>query len=162
MGAFAALRADFVPDPIRITGRPLNEDFADLLPFWNRRPTWAGLFSTPEDTALDGTGQEEEVSSLGIDIHCMRGLCDLLFPVSLEDPESKIPEDTYRAPGADVVIRVQKGPAVPVHRCILVARSPVLASLLSGQTGVVQDTSSNVVVSVPSGGSEIFPCMGSL
>lgn len=157
MGAFAALRADFVSDPIRLNGKLLNEDLADLLPFWDRRPTWVGLFSTPEDTAFDGADQEEEGNSLGIDIPCMRGLCDFLFPVFLEDPKSKIPEGTYNAPGADVVIRVQKGPEVPTHRCILVVRSSVLASLLSSQTKVIKDAPSNIVVGVSSRSSEKYP-----
>ena len=162
MGAFAALRADFVPDPIRLTGNFLNEDLADLLPFWDHRPTWGGLFSTPEDTVLDGADQEEEVNSLGIDVPRMRALCDFLFPVSLEDPKSKIPEGTYNAPGADVAIRVQKGPEISVHRCILVARSSVLACLLSGQTMVVQDVLSNVVIKVLPGCSETYPRTTSL
>ena len=161
MGAFAALRADFVPDPICLTGNLLNEDLADLLPFWDRRPTGVGLFSTPEDTALDGADQEEEANSFGIDVPCIRGLCDFLFPVSLADPKSKIPEGTYRAPGADTVIRVRGGLEVPTHHCILVARSSVLASLLSGPIRIVRDASSNVVVAVPSG-SEAFPRMGTL
>ena len=162
MGAFAALRTDFVPDPIRLTGSLLSEDLADLLPFWDHRPTRAGLFSTPEDTVLDGADQEEEANSLGIDVPCMRALCDFLFPVSLEDPKSKIPEGTYKAPGADVVIRIQKGPEISVHRYILVARSSVLACLLSGQTAVVRDAPSNVVIKVLPGRSETYPRTTSL
>ena len=163
MGTFAALRADFIPDPIRLTGKLLNEDLADLLPFWDRRPTWAGLFST-EDTALDGVGQEEEANLFGVDVPCMRGLCDFLFPISLEDPKSKIPEGTYKAPGADITIRVQKGPEVPVHRCVLVSRSPAFASLLSSRTSgtQIQDPLSNVEVSTPPGNSEKYPWMASL
>lgn len=156
MGAFAALRADFVPDPIRITGKLLSEDLADLLPFWDHRPTRVGLL-TPEDITFDGVDQEEEGNSLGIDVPCMRGLCDFLFPVSLEDPKSKIPEGTYKASGADISIRVQKGPEVPVHRSILVTRSPVLASLLSGQTRVFRDAPSNVTVEVLPKHSEKYP-----
>jgi len=162
MGAFAALRADFVSDPIRITGKLLNEDIADLLPFWDHRPTWAGLFFTPEGIAFDGVDQEEEGNSLGIDVPCMRRLCDFLFPVSLEDPKTKIPEGTYKAPGADVTIQVQKGPEVPAHRCILVTRSSVLASLLSGQTRVVQDSPSNVTVNALPRRSEKYPRMALL
>ena len=156
MGAFAALRADFVPDPIRITGKLLSEDLADLLPFWDRRQTWAGLF-VPGGTAFDGVDQEEEGNSLGSDVPCMRGLCDFLFPVSLEDPKSKIPEGTYKAPGADISIQVQEGPEVPAHRNILVTRSSVLASLLSGQVRVVQDTPSNITVEVLSRRSGKYP-----
>lgn len=156
-GAFAALRVDFAPDPIPLTGNLMNEDLADLLPFWHHRPTWSVPSATPEDTAVAGVDQEEEASSLGTDIHCMRGLCDFLFPVSLEDPKSRTPEGIYKAPGADVAIRVQKGPEVPAHRYILMARSPVLASLLSGQTRVVQDTSSNLVITVLSGLPEKRP-----
>jgi len=152
MGALAALRADFVPDPIRITGKLLSEDLADLLPFWDRRPTLADLFA-PEGTTFDEVDQEEGGNSLGIDVPCIRGLCDFLFPVSLEDPESKIPEGTYKAPGADISIQVQEGPEIPVHRCILVTRSSVLASLLSGQARIVQDAPSNVTVEVFSGRS---------
>ena len=159
MGAFAALRADFVPDPIRITGKLLSEDLADLLPFWDRRPTWAGLYFTPEDTAFNGVDQEEEGNSLGIDVPCMRGLCDFLFPVSLEDPNSKIPEGTHKAPGANAAIRVQKGPEVPVHSCVLVTRSSVLASLLSGQTQVIRDALSNLTVEVLPTRSEKYPRM---
>jgi len=159
MGAFAALRADFVPDPIRLTGKLLNEGLADLLPFWDHRPTWVGPFSAPEDTTLDGADQEEELNSLSVDVPCMRGLCDFLFPISLEDPKSKIPEGTYDAPGADIAIRVQKGPEVPVHRCVLVARSSVLACLLSGQTTVVKGIPSNVVIKVLPGRSETYPRM---
>ena len=161
MGAFAALRADFVPSPVRLTGNLLSEDLADLLPFWDHRPAWAGL-STPDDTVFDGADQEEEVNSLGIDIPCMRALCDFLFPVSLEDPKLKIPEGTYNAPGADIAIRVQKGPEISVHRCILMARSSVLACLLSGQTTVVQDAPSNVVIKVLPGRSETYPRVTSL
>jgi len=158
MGAFAVLRADFVPDPINLTGNLLNEDLADLLPFWDRRPTRAGL----DDTVLDGADQEEGVNPLGIDLPCLRALCDFLFPVSLEDPKSKIPGGTYNAPEADIAIRVQKAPEISVHRCILVARSSVLASLLSGQTTVVQDAPSNVVIEVLPRSSETHPRTTSL
>ena len=157
MGAFAALRADFVHDPIRLTGKLLNEDLADLLPFWDHRPTWTGLFSAPEDTLLDGVDQEDEGDSFGIDALRMRGLCDFLFPVSPQDPKSKIPEGTYEAPGADIAIRVQKGPEIPAHRFILVTRSPVLASLLSGR--VMKEIPSNIVVEVLSERSEKYPRM---
>ena len=162
MGAFAALRADFVPDQIRLAGKLLNEDLADLLPFWDRRPTWASLFSASEDTTLDGADQEEELNSFSIDVPCMRGLLDFLFPVSLEDPKSKTRKSIYDAPGADIAIQVEKGPEVPIHRCILVARSSVLACLLSGQTTVVQDTPSNIVIKVSSGHSETYPRMTTL
>lgn len=158
MGAFAVLRADFVPDPINLTGNLLNEDLADLLPFWDRRPTWVGL----DDTVLDGADQEEGVNPLGVDLPCLRALCDFLFPVSLKDPKSKILGGTYNAPGADIAIRVQKAPEISVHRCILVARSSVLACLLSGQTTVVQDAPSNVVIEVLPRISEAHPRTTSL
>jgi hypothetical protein len=161
-GAFAVLRADFVPDPIRLAGNLLNEDLADLLPLWDHRPTWPDLLSVLEDDAPDGADQEDEAISLGADIPCMRGLCDFLFPVSLGDPKSMIPEGTYKAPGTDIAIRVQKGPEVPAHRFILVARSSVLASLLPGQTRVVQDKPSNVVIKVLPGRSETYPRATSL
>ena len=159
MGAFAALRADFVPDPIRLTGNFLNENLVDLLPFWDNRPTWAGLFSTPKGTADDEGDKEEEADSIGLDIPCMRRLCDSIFPGSLGDQKSKIPRVTYNAPRADIAIRVQNGPEVPVHRCILVARSSVLACLLSGQTKVIRDVPSNVVIKVPPGRSKTHPRM---
>jgi len=162
VGAFAVLRADFVPDPIRLTGNLLNEDLVNLLPFWDHRPTWAGLFSIPEDTVLDGVDQEEEMNPLGIDVPCLRALCDFLFPVSLEDPKSKVPGGTYKAPGADISIRVQKVPEISVHRCILVARSSVLACLLSGQITVVQDAPSNIVIEVLPGSSKTHPRTTSL
>ena len=162
MGAFAALRADFVPDPICLTGKLFNEDLTDLLPFWDHRPTWGRFFPTTDDSALDGADQEGETDSLGVDILCMRGLCDFLFPVSLEDPKSKIPEGTHKAPGADIAIRVQKGPEVPAHRSILVTRSSVLACLLSGQTTVVRNSPSNVVIKVLSGRSETHSRVASL
>ena len=157
MGAFAALRTDFVPGPIPLTGKLLNEDLANLLPFWDHRPTWAGLFPIPEDTVLDGVDQEEETDSLGIDVPCMRALSHFLFQVPLEGLKDKIPEGVYEAPGTDIAIRVQEGPEVPAHRCVLVARSPVLASLLSGQTRAVQDAPSNVMISVLSEHSEKHP-----
>jgi len=140
----------------------MNEDLADLLPFWDNRPTWYTLSPTPEDNSFAGVDQDEDPNSLGADIPCMRGLCDFLFPVSLDDPESKIPEGIYKAPGADVVIRVQKGTEVPAHRCILGARSSVFASLLSGQTRVAQDPSSNVVIKTPTGRSGKHPQMAPL
>ena len=157
MGSFAALRTDFVPDAIYPTGNLLNEDLAGLLPFWDHRPKLAGLF-IPEHM-LDGV-EQEEADSLGSDILCMRALCDFLFPVSLEDPKSKIPAGTYNAPGADIVIRIPEGSEVPVHRCILVARSSVLVRLLSGQTTPVEDApESNIVVQVLSERSEKYPKM---
>lgn len=153
-GAFAALRADFAPDPIRLTGKLLGDDLADLLPFWDHRPTWYGPLPAPEDHALDGADQEEEGSFLGTDIPCMRALCDFLFHISPRDTKSGDPEGSYKTPGADVVVRVQKAPDIPAHRCILVARSSVLSSLLSGQTRVVRDASSDVVIKFLSGGPE--------
>ena len=134
----------------------MNEDLANLLPFWKNRPTWFTPSPTPEDNAFAGVDQDEEANSLGADIPCMRGLCDFLFP------ESKIPEGIYKAPGADVVIRVQKGTEVPAHRCILGARSLVFASLLSGQTRVAQDPSSNVVIKTLSGHSGKHPQVATL
>ena len=162
MGAFAALRADFSLDPICLTGNLLHEDLARLLPFWDHHPTWPGLPPTPEDNLFDGADQEEEGNSLGEDVLCMRGLCDFLFPISLEDPDSKIPEGAYKSPGADVTIRIQEGFEVPAHRYILVVRSSVLSSLLSGQTGVVKDPSSGIVVEVSLERSEKHPGMTAL
>ena len=161
MGAFAALRADFAPDPIHLTGNLLGDDLADILPFWDHRPTWCSLLSTSEDYSPDGADQEEEGNSLGIDILCIRAICDFLFPVSPADPESKILGGLYKAPGADVAIRVQNAPEVPAHRCILVTRSSVLASLLSGQTRVIRDASSDVAIKL-SGRSERYPLMAPL
>ena len=158
-GAFAALRADFAPEQLSPTGNLLRDDLADLLPFWDHRPTWYGPLSTPEDNALDEADQEEEWDSFGTDIPSIRALCDFLFPVPPEDSKSKIPEGLFKAPGADIVIRLQKAPEVPTHRCVLVARSSVLASLLSGQTRVVRDTSSDVVIKVLSRRSEKYPRM---
>lgn len=151
MGAFAALRADFPPDPIRLTGNLLSDDLTDILPFWDRCSAWYGLFSAPGDSALDGGDQEEEGNSLDNDVPRIRALCGFLFPASLGDPKSEISEGLYKTPGADIVIRVHKAPEVPAHRCVLVARSQVLASLLSGQTRVVRDAPSNVVIKVISG-----------
>lgn len=160
MGSFAALRADFVPDPIRPTGNLLNEDLAGLLPFWDHRPKLAGLFFTPEDM-LDGV-EQEEANSLGSDLLCMRALCDFLFPISLEDPKSKISENTYNAPGADIIIRTPEGPQVPVHRCILVARSLVIACLLHDQMTVVQDAASNIAIQAMSERLDKHPKMACL
>lgn len=157
VGSFAALRTDFVPDPIYPTGNLLNEDLAGLLPFWDHRPKLAGHFSTPEDM-FDGV-EQEEANSLGSDILCMRALCDFLFPVSPEDPKSM---GTYNAPGADVVIRMPEAPEAPIHRCILVARSSVLARLLRGQMTAVQDEASNVAIQVLSELSEKYPKMACL
>ncbi|KAF9784961.1 hypothetical protein BJ322DRAFT_1060536 [Thelephora terrestris] len=158
MGAFAALRLDFIPDPIPLTGNLMNEDLADLLPFWVHRPTWSTP-STFEDYMLAGVDQEEEENLLGTDIPCMRRLCDFLFPVSLEGPESKTPEGIYKAPGADVAIRAQGGPEVPAHRCVLMARSSFLASLLSGRTRPFRDAPSNIVIKILSGRSKKHPRM---
>lgn len=161
-GAFAALREEFAPDPIRLTGNLLSDDLADILPFWDRRPTWYGPSLTPEDNTLDGADQEEEGNSLGTDIPCIHALCDFLFPISLEKPKSKIFEGLYKAPGADIAIRVPKAPEVPAHRCILVVRSSVFSSLLSGQARVVRDASSNIVIKLSSGRSEGCLPMASL
>lgn len=127
----------------------MSDDLADLLPFWDHRPTWYDFPFAPEGDILDGVDQEEDGGSLGADILCIRALCDFLFP--------KIPGGLYKAPAADITIQIQKAPEVPAHRCILVARSSVLASLLSGQTRVVRDASSNVVIKVLSGCSERYP-----
>ena len=161
-GAFAALRADFAPDPIRIIGNLLNEDLVNLLPFWDQRPTLPNLLSAPEDNAFDGADQDGGADSFDTDVPCMRRICDFLFPVSLEDSKSKIPEGTYKAPGADVAIRAQKGPEIPAHRYVLVVRSTVLASLLSGRAWVAQDSASNIVIKVLPGRSERYPRMASL
>ena len=134
-GAFGALRMDFKPKSITMTGNTLTQDLAELQPYLQIAPfslTHATLdcrmeFS-PGPLPFFGDDEDED-TSVRNDMFCIRRLYSFLLQ-----------RDTFhgtRLPhGADLILQLPSGLSIPVHRVILATRAPVFCDVLSGVQGI--------------------------
>lgn len=131
-GAFAAIRSDVPLRPIEVEGPTLSENLLGVLPYWRRvGPLGAKVGSrrrkdVDEDNEDDGDlGVERDVE---VALRMLRVLDK--WDASWEQPLG----------GSDVVL-VAGSLALPVHRLVLAARSPVLARQLESSDSATIDCS---------------------
>jgi inhibitor of Bruton tyrosine kinase len=133
-GAFGALRMDFKPKSITMTGNTLTQDLTELQPYLQPAP-----FSLT-DATLDGRMEfspgslpffgddEDEDTSVRNDTFLIRRLYSFLRDKDQRDTF----HGTHLPYGADLILQLPSGLSIPVHRVILAARAPVFCDVLSG------------------------------
>lgn len=132
-GAYAALRVDHRPNPIEPTGNTIARDLKGLQPYLLFRRRIAPEVEIHRKVAID----DDEPEDLRIEDD-VESLLELLKVLSREEQlcassHGTVKYDGIRLPyDADALIYLQSGQMVPVHRIILVARSPVMESFFSG------------------------------
>ncbi|TFY58443.1 hypothetical protein EVJ58_g6418 [Rhodofomes roseus] len=144
-GAYGALRVDYVPPPVKVVGRLVAQDLAEVQP-WLRfdalvQETVKGVASPTEVVgsgamALLNEDMEEEIIddehedfAIQKDIRDIRTLLTLLEAIKAAhaSESARSPFEGKRLPhGADILIQVHSY-EVPAHRVMLAARSPALA-----------------------------------
>ena len=143
-GAYGALRVDYVPPQVKIVGRLVAQDLAEVQP-WLRFVAPVPEPGSPvevervsdsledvEDEASDDEGDDVAIHK---DIRHLRTLLNLLEAFKVDDGARNLFEDTRLPHGADVLVQVQ-GNDIPAHRVMLAARSPALARVLAGSGGI--------------------------
>ncbi|KAJ7864863.1 hypothetical protein B0H14DRAFT_2735954 [Mycena olivaceomarginata] len=128
-GAFGALRVDFKPMPICVTGNTMAEDLAAVQPYIASPPRAhlkdesAPVPESPRWSYVGGDeGEDAEDAEIEADFRRLWRLCKLL-----DTRDAALPARC----GADVMVHVRKF-AFPAHRVILGARSAVLCRALEG------------------------------
>lgn len=146
-GAYGALRVDYVPPPVKIVGRLVAQDLAEVQP-WLRfqapvqepgSPVEAEQTNNepPEDAEVEVSDDEGGDVAIQKDIRHIRTLLSLLEAFKTDGGARSLFEGTRLPHGADVLVQVQ-GNDIPAHRVMLAARSPALARVLAGG-GAIQD-----------------------
>jgi inhibitor of Bruton tyrosine kinase len=145
-GAFAALRIDAVPKPIRLTGPTMAADLEGIQPFrsWAKKSP-AGSSAKMVDIngiveesnpLLIAAGDDDETTDLDVapDIHAAFELCDFLTHsdpvVNCEDSQHFMSISAHH--GADILFKTGDS-LIPAHKALLIARVPVMRRILSGQ-----------------------------
>ncbi|KDQ61981.1 hypothetical protein JAAARDRAFT_528626 [Jaapia argillacea MUCL 33604] len=162
-GAFGVLRLDYVPRKVEVVGGLLAGDLAGIQPYL-RVPDGVGVGGGVDvkrvvqvvgspivgEESFGSPDPDEEAEDLSIqrDIKQVLRLCEILTldKETRKGGEKKGLFDGVKlAYGADLMVQVQSGSEIPVHRLVLAARSPVLCDILAGKK-VVQDRSMNVSI----------------
>ncbi|KAG8221195.1 hypothetical protein J3R82DRAFT_2760 [Butyriboletus roseoflavus] len=141
-GAFGALRVDYKPPPIKMTGRRFSADMAAIAPYILDEATvlLRQDMKIPLD-AIIGTDDDLEDSSIFDDIGEVAKLMTVLYDqVNRVDSSAK-----DRKHGADLTVRIGTRFEVPAHRVILAARCMPLREVLGGD-GFLRDKSSEITV----------------
>jgi hypothetical protein len=142
-GAFAALRVDHRPCPIEPIGNTMAHDLKALqpyLPFY--RSDAPPKVVIRRQVAID----DEEFDDVGIESD-IEGTLELLEVLSgekqlLATSHGSVNCDGIRLPhDADMLVYLRSGQIFPVHRILLVARSPVMECFFSGSQPLEDPTS---------------------
>ncbi|KAH8115826.1 hypothetical protein DFH11DRAFT_1830886 [Phellopilus nigrolimitatus] len=158
-GAFAALRANCVSEPVEVAGNTLSKDLEAVQPYlgwaaeglqWgceehrsaNRLQEQTEMSAESptvieEGTDVDGEGQgESEDVAIKNDIRIAKHLLELLDcdENSRREVHRGIFDGVELKYGADLLVQVSSGFAFPLHRIVLAARSLVLKDVLLGQS----------------------------
>jgi hypothetical protein len=158
-GAFGALRVDYHPAAIHMSGKTASQHFAAIQPYL-RFPSGAEQINvdaprsstdSPELPPLRllhplGGDDEGEDSTMQNDIRNLERLCMLLAlnKESLKGPQGHHLFDCIPLThGADLVVQSPSGSEFPVHRVWLAARSQVLCEVLS-RTKTIRDAGSKI------------------
>ncbi|KAH7891012.1 hypothetical protein F5I97DRAFT_1964416 [Phlebopus sp. FC_14] len=126
-GAFGALRVDYKPPPICVTGRGFTADMADILPYVHSGGTEVtapiGL-----DAIIDADEDMEDSSTLD-DVAEVAKLMDILHRHAKGEVRATSPSVHH---GADLVACASADFSVPVHRLVLAARCAPIHNVLLG------------------------------
>lgn len=141
-GAFGALRVDYKPPPIYMTGRHFSADMAAIAPYIldDDAVLLRQDMKIPLD-AIIGADDDLEDSSILDDIgevaKLMTVLCNQVNQVGSSARDRKH--------GADLTVRIGTKFQVPVHRVVLATRCMPLRKVLGGD-GFLCDKSSEITV----------------
>jgi hypothetical protein len=151
-GAFSALRVDFSPKEIRMTGNSITQDLAEIQPHLRTTDSFRSpltistshlnLRERPSDGNIQAD-EDEDDASIQRDIQLIRRFYTLI-DCNDQGQENVDPSDgvlfDHRA---DAIIQMPSGLEIPAHRVMLAARAPVFCDLFSGR-GDFQDKSSGI------------------
>ena len=140
-GAFGALRVDYQPEKIRLSGMTAGQHMAAVQPYLVLPPGAEEEYNSRVVVDIDDPSVEQ-------DIRHLERLCKVLI---LDQQRRGKPNghglfdgDRF-AHGADVLVQGASGIEVPTHRVWLAARSSVLLDLFSA-TKCVQDSVSKISI----------------
>lgn len=142
-GAFGALRVDYKPPPITVTGRHFSADMAAIAPYIDETTVSSRQdMKIPLDVII-GTDDDSEDSSILDDINEVAKLMTVLCNrVNLVESSTK-----GNRHGADLAVRIGTKFEIPAHSVILAARCMPLREVLGGD-GVLCDKSSKISVTL--------------
>ncbi|KAF8839385.1 hypothetical protein BDN67DRAFT_905719 [Paxillus ammoniavirescens] len=142
-GAFGALRVDYKPPPIHVTGKHFSSDIAGIAPYLrNDRTTTADELANVGLNAIMGADDDIEDSSILDDVGDTAKLLDVLHNQRLQW-SNPTPMDISH--GADLIVRVGPNFETLAHRLILATRCTPLQPVLGG-TAVLLDKYSEISV----------------
>ncbi|KAF8549155.1 hypothetical protein OG21DRAFT_1606575 [Imleria badia] len=139
-GAFGALRVDYNPPPISVTGRYFSADLAAIAPYIDEAMVVACQDTKVPLEAIIGTDDDLEDSSILDDISEMANLMTVLRNGVTPVRSSH---------GADLAMRIGTKFEVPAHRVVLAARCVPLREVLGGDGVLCDKTSKISVTSTP-------------
>lgn len=135
-GAFGALRVDYKPSPISVTGRHFSADMIAIAPYIDEAVVLASQDTKLPLDAIIGTDDDLEDSSIIDDIGEVAKLITVL----------RNGVNQVRSPhGADLAVRIGTKFEIPAHRVVLAARCIPLREVLGGD-GVLCDKTSKISV----------------
>lgn len=140
-GAFGALRVDYRPPSIHVTGRSFSADMAAIAPYAvDETLSVSNEMNIPLDTII-GTDDDAEDASILDDIAEVAKLIAIL-----SDRTTQVESSTKGSNhGADLVVRIGTEFEIPAHRVVLATRCTPLRNVL-GSHGILRDQSANVSV----------------
>ncbi|KAI6166481.1 regulator of chromosome condensation 1/beta-lactamase-inhibitor protein II [Pisolithus thermaeus] len=125
-GSFGALRVEYKPPPIQVTGRSFEADMTAIMPFVPEADAVIGGAYTTGGNRVPANDEMEDAEILD-DISSLGGV-----PFDEGTATTASPHD------ADIVVCVDKNFAFPTHRLVLAARCRPLREILSGN-GALKD-----------------------
>ena len=146
-GAFGALKVDFRPKPIAVTGNTIAQDLKRIQPylqFYREEPEGENAASPPVGAhssygGATGTSQhaddEPEDEDVEGDIASVLELCRVLACEQRmrRKDGGNVDYSARRLPhGADMMVHLHSGEAFPAHRAVIAARSHILTGVLLG------------------------------
>ncbi|KAG9308137.1 hypothetical protein JVU11DRAFT_12491 [Chiua virens] len=138
-GSFGALRVDYKPTPVNVSGRHFSADMAAIAPFLSEATVPQDM-NVPLDVIVN-IDDDLEDSSILDDINGLAKLTSLLC-AQANQAESSVRGSKH---GVDLTVRVGDEFEIPAHRVILAARCAPLREVLGGH-GAARDKSSKVSV----------------
>ena len=140
-GAFGALRVDYQPEEIRLSGMTASQHMAAVQPYLVLPPGAEEDYTSRVVIDIDDSSVEQ-------DIRYLETLCKVLIldHRRRQEPNGRgLFNGVQFAHGADLLVQSGSGMEVPAHRVWLAARSSVLLGLFSATRGV-QDPESKISI----------------
>lgn len=129
-GSFGALRVEYKPPPIQVTGRSLEADMTAIMPFVPEVDVISGRARATGGNRIPANDETDDAEVLD-DIGSLERLMDMLRRPEgvLFDKGTVTAASTH---DADIMVCVDKNLAFPAHRLVLAARCRSLRAVLSG------------------------------